>query len=107
MCNYEYHEIKEDFHRGTHYRFSLFSQKITLLEKKYDIKLITLISMYHLKPLVSLTGSLKIKTHMNKSTLHNVCAVHLGYAVHRVMCSRLGDIMSKPGGYHEYTGGIS
>ena len=39
--------IKEDFHRGT--VFSCFSyHKITLFEKKYGIKLITLISTYHL-----------------------------------------------------------
>ena len=36
--------------------FLLFScHGITLFEKKYDIKLIILISMYHLKPLVSLS----------------------------------------------------
>ena len=46
--------IKEDFHGRTHYLFSLSYHKITLFEKKYDIKLINLISMYHLKPLVSL-----------------------------------------------------
>ena len=34
--------------------FSFSYHKITLFEKKYDIKLITLISTYHLKPLVSL-----------------------------------------------------
>ena len=45
--------IKEDFHHGTVF-FSFSYHKITLSEKKYDIKLITLISMYHLKPLVSL-----------------------------------------------------
>ena len=39
--------IKEDFRRGT--VFSRFSyHKITLFENKYGIKLITLISMYHL-----------------------------------------------------------
>ena len=32
----------------------VFYHKITLFKKKYDIKLITSISMYHLKPLVSL-----------------------------------------------------
>ena len=38
----------------------LFSyHKITLFENKYDIKLITLISMYHLKPLVCLQVQLK------------------------------------------------
>ena len=52
--------IKEDLHRGT-VVFSFPYHKIRLFEKKYDIKLITLISMYHLKPLVSLAGSLKIK----------------------------------------------
>ena len=50
--------MEEDFHRGT--VFSSFSyHKITLFEKKYDIKLITLISMYYLKPLVSLDGFIK------------------------------------------------
>ena len=40
--------------------FSSFSHhKITLFEKKYDIKLITLISMHHLKPLVSLDMFIK------------------------------------------------
>ena len=34
--------------------FSFSYYKIILFEKKYDIELITLISMYHLKPLVSL-----------------------------------------------------
>ena len=39
--------IKDDFRRGT--VFSCFSyHKITLFENKYGIKLITLISMYHL-----------------------------------------------------------
>ena len=45
--------IKEDFHRGTCYVFSFSYHKITLFEKKYIIKLITLISMYHLKSLVN------------------------------------------------------
>ena len=49
----------KDFHRGTHYLFSFSYHKITLFEKKYDIKLITLISMYHLKPLVSLGRLIK------------------------------------------------
>ena len=39
--------IKEYFHRGTVF-FSFSYHKITLLEKKYDIKLINLIPMYHL-----------------------------------------------------------
>ena len=38
--------VKEDFHRGMVF-FSFSYHKITLFEKKYDIKLITLISMYH------------------------------------------------------------
>ena len=46
--------IKEDFHRGKHCLFTFSYQKITLFVKKYDIKLITLISMYHLNPFVSL-----------------------------------------------------
>ena len=51
--------IKEDFHNGTHYLFSFPYHKITSFEKKYDIKLIALISMYHLKPLVSLGRFIK------------------------------------------------
>ena len=38
--------IREDFHRGTVF-FSFSYHKTTLFEKKYDIKLIILISMYH------------------------------------------------------------
>ena len=45
--------INEDFHCGTHL-FSFSHHKIILFEKKYDTKFITLISMYHLKPLASL-----------------------------------------------------
>ena len=41
--------------------FSFSYHKITLFENKYGIKLITLISMYHLKPLVSLQVQLKLK----------------------------------------------
>ena len=40
--------------------FSFSYHKITLFENKYDIKLITLISMYHLKPLVSLQVQLNL-----------------------------------------------
>ena len=40
--------------------FSFSHHKITLFENKYDIKLITLISMYHLKPLVSLQVKLNL-----------------------------------------------
>ena len=40
--------IKEDFHSGTAF-FSFSYHKITLFEKKYDIKLIILIPMYHFK----------------------------------------------------------
>ena len=50
--------IEENFHRATHL-FSLSYHKITLFEIKYDIKLIALISMYHLKPLVSLGRFIK------------------------------------------------
>ena len=50
--------------------------------------IITLISMYHLKPLVSLGRFIK-----NLKTLHNVRAVHRG-------------MFSTLGGYHEYSGGI-
>ena len=39
---------QEDFHCGMFF-FSFSYHKITLFEKKYDIKLIILISMYHLK----------------------------------------------------------
>ena len=46
--------INKDFRRGTCYPFSFSYHKITLFEKKYVLKLITLLSMYHLKPLVSL-----------------------------------------------------
>ena len=51
--------IKEDFHHGTCYLFRFLITKITLFEKKYDIKLMILISMYHLKPLVSLDRFIK------------------------------------------------
>ena len=51
--------IEEDFYRGTCYLFSFSYHKITLFEKKYDIKLITLISMYHLKPHLSLDKFIK------------------------------------------------
>ena len=50
--------IKEDFHSGTGF-LSFSYHKITLFEKKYDIKLIALISMYHLKPLVILGRFIK------------------------------------------------
>ena len=46
--------VKEDFHHGTHNLFSFSYHKTALFETKYEIKLITLMSMYHLKPLVSL-----------------------------------------------------
>ena len=41
--------------------FSFPYHKITLFENKYDNKLITLISMYHLKHFVSLQVQLKCK----------------------------------------------
>ena len=39
--------------------FSFSYHKITLFEKMFDIKLITLIFMYHLKPLASLDRFIK------------------------------------------------
>ena len=48
---------KEDFYSGTVFLVSY--HKITLIEKKYDTELITLISMYHLKLLVSLDRFIK------------------------------------------------
>ena len=50
---------EKDFYSGTHYLFSFSYLKITLFKKEYDIKLITLMSMYHLKPLVSLGKFIK------------------------------------------------
>ena len=58
--------IKEDFHRGTHYLFLVSYHKVTLFEKKGDIKLISLISMYHLNLLWAWAGSLKIKMQIHK-----------------------------------------
>ena len=49
--------------------FSFSCHKITSFENKYGIKLITSISMYHLKPLVSRAGSIKIKMQMYKLLL--------------------------------------
>ena len=49
--------------------FLFFYNKITLLENKYDIKLITLISMYHFKTSCELAGSTKIKMQMYKLLL--------------------------------------
>ena len=51
--------IKEDFHHGTHYLFLFSYHEITLFEKKCDIKLINSISIYNLKPLVSLDRLIK------------------------------------------------
>ena len=60
MYNYEIMKltIKEDFHCGA-VSFSFSYHKITLFEKEYDIKLIAIISMYHLEPLVSLDRFVK------------------------------------------------
>ena len=60
--------IKEDFHHGTCYLFSFSYHKITLFENKYVIKLITLISMYHLKPFVSLQVHLKLNADLQISS---------------------------------------
>ena len=51
--------IEEDFHCGTRYLFKFSYHEIRLFEKKYEIRLITLISVYHLKPLVSLGRFIK------------------------------------------------
>ena len=51
--------IKEDLHDGKYYLSTFSYHKITLFEKKYDIKLITLISIYHLKTLVRLDRFIK------------------------------------------------
>ena len=60
VYNYEDHEINYQRIFPLWDGFSSFSYyKITLFKKKYDIKLITLISMYHLKPLVSLDRFIK------------------------------------------------
>ena len=54
MYNYGDHEINYQIRFPPSDGFFSFSyHKIILFEKKYDIKLITLISKYHLKPLVS------------------------------------------------------
>ena len=55
MYNYGDHEI--DCHGTVFFSFSY--NKIILFEKKHDMKLINLISMYHLKPLVSLDRFIK------------------------------------------------
>ena len=49
MCNHGNHEISYQ-RRFPYIIFSFSYHKITLFDKKYDIKLITFISMYHLKP---------------------------------------------------------
>ena len=61
--------IKGDFHRGTCYLSTFSYHKITLFEKKCVIKFITLTSMYHLKPLVSLQAHLKLLMHVQISKL--------------------------------------
>ena len=59
MYSYGEHEI--NYQRRFPQWDGLFSyyHKITLSEKKYDIKLITLISMYHLKSFVSFDRLIK------------------------------------------------
>ena len=49
-----------------HVFFPISYHKITLFEKKYNIKLMASISMYHLKPLLSLDRFIKIKMQMRK-----------------------------------------
>ena len=46
--------------------FPVFLSQNHIIWKKYDIKLINLISMYHLKPLVSLDRFIKFKMRMYK-----------------------------------------
>ena len=58
MYNHGDHEIKCQ-RRFLPWETLFFCHKITLFEKKYDIKLITLIFMYDLKPLVSLGSFMK------------------------------------------------
>ena len=76
MYNYGDHEINYQirFPPCDGLFFSFAYHKIILFEKKYDIKLVTLISMYHLKPLVSLTGSLEIKMQMYKLLFVLLCS---------------------------------
>ena len=52
--------IKEDFHRGKHYLSTFFLKRIGLFAKRYDIKFITLISMYHLNLLCACVGQLSM-----------------------------------------------
>ena len=56
MLNYVDHRINYErkFPPWDTVTFSFSYHKITLFKNKYGIRLITLISMYHLKPLVSL-----------------------------------------------------
>ena len=60
MYNYGDHEINYQRRCPQWDGFFSFScHKIALFEKKYEIKLMTLISMYHLKLLVSLDRFIK------------------------------------------------
>ena len=68
MYNYGDYEInyQRRFPPWDGFFFSFSYHKITLFGKKYDIKLITLISTYHLNPLVSLDIFIKFKMQMYK-----------------------------------------
>ena len=62
--------------------FSFSYHKITLFERKYDIKLITLISMYHLKSFVSLDRLIKnqnadVQITLSTDTVQTLCITTL------------------------------
>ena len=83
MYSYGDHEI--NYHRRFPQWDGLFSfsdHKITLFEKKYDIKLITLISMYHLKFFLSLDRFIKnqnadVQIALFTDTVHTLCITTL------------------------------
>ena len=54
----------------------------------------------HLRELQQHLSIYIFQNHMRYITLHNVCVVRWGCAVQRGM-------FGTPGGYHEYSGGIS
>ena len=63
--------------------FSSFYHKITLFENIYGIKLITLISMYHLKPLVSLQVQLKLKCKCTDTPLRKILSRNRDHTITR------------------------
>ena len=56
--------------------------------------------------ILSLSVTFVYEAEIHRSTLHNVCAVYQGCAVHWGMFSTLGEYHEYSGGYHEYTGAI-